>query len=74
LSFLPKLKKLIIKNSNNPEFLLNIHKLLFDEKYYELALLVAVCLKNEKLISSSLNNPNFRGRCEFRNKKLIKYD
>jgi hypothetical protein len=43
---------------------------MIQEKFFDLALLVAICLKNEKMITFTLSSSNLEGRYEFRLKNI----
>lgn len=66
LQFLPKIKKIITNNTENIEFLKTLHSVLFEEKQAELALLAAICIKDQGLLLDTLMRFNMQGRSQFR--------
>ena len=58
-----------MENSKNQEFLLSLHSILVEEKLFDLAVLIGICLKSESLISKTLCDSDLKSRYECRLKK-----
>jgi hypothetical protein len=52
------------------DFLMSLYMILYDGGFFDLALLVAITVKSENLISKTICGSDMKGRYEFRQKKL----